>query len=59
MTRTHLPYNEIAAVLFMVYSQYPDALFSCIPNVGQTVIRNFNCLLTDKEEITLAMLARP
>ena len=39
-------------MLFWPYSQSSLALFACIPTFGQAVIRIFNCLSIDKEEIT-------
>ena len=40
--------------LLCPYSQSSLALFVCNPNFGQAVIRMFNCLSIDKEEITVS-----
>ena len=40
-------------VYFVTFIQYPYALFACIPNFSQAVIKIFYCLSIDKEEITV------
>ena len=49
----HLRYSDIFAHVHSVFSPIVFSVLGCICNFRQVIIRHFNCLSNDKEDITM------